>query len=74
MMNQLCTRCHGTGYEVDDKALGQEMRLVRLRKGLSLRDCAQQMGITPSYLCDLELGRRRWPAHRLEAARRTVPR
>ena len=73
-MPEVCTRCGGTGYEVDDKALGHEMRVARLRKGLSLRDCAQQMGITPSYLCDLELGRRRWPAERLEAARQTVPR
>ncbi len=36
------------------------MRLKRERAGHSQQDTASKMGITNSYLCDLENGRREW--------------
>jgi len=47
---------------VDDRDIGERMRKLRQKRGLSLRDAAKKMQVTASYLCDLELGRRRWRA------------
>ena len=44
----------------DDKVLGRTMRARRTAKGLLLRELAARLGLTASYLCDLELGRRAW--------------
>jgi len=57
-----CRRCGGSGVEVDDRDIGKRMRKLRQKRGLSLRDAAKKMQVTASYLCDLELGRRRWRA------------
>lgn len=51
-----CPRC-GTLHAlsvVDGKAL----RVRREKTGLSLRDMARRVGITPAFLSDIELGRR----------------
>lgn len=36
------------------------MRKIRLEKECGLRPLASLMGISPSYLSDLELGKRAW--------------
>lgn len=36
------------------------MRAKRKDRGLSLRETARLIGVSPSYLCDLEFGRRQW--------------
>jgi len=59
-MSEPCQRCGGTGKEPDHRAIGQRMRTLRERAGMTLRRVAGAMEITPSYLCDLELGRRQW--------------
>ncbi len=55
-----CRRCGGTGNEPDAQAIGEELRLMRQGAGVSQREMARLMGISPSYLCDLEQGLRRW--------------
>jgi transcriptional regulator with XRE-family HTH domain len=37
---------------------GAKLQARRLRAKVSLRGLAAQMGIAPSYLCDIEKGRR----------------
>jgi transcriptional regulator with XRE-family HTH domain len=37
-------------------------RAERLRRGLSIRDMARRMGISPTYLHCLEQGKRSWTA------------
>lgn len=55
-----CHHCNGTGYEPDYKFLGKFVRKERLKLGISLRKMARQLRVTPTYLCDLEYGRRSW--------------
>lgn len=55
-----CTRCNGTGIEPENRELGLEFRNMRKRHKYTLRELASRMGISASYLCDLELGRRNW--------------
>jgi len=57
---ELCPRCHGTGYEPDWRGIGTCVRHARLSAGLHLRELAHRCRISPSFLSDLELGRRSW--------------
>jgi transcriptional regulator with XRE-family HTH domain len=52
----ICPKCGGTGQMVDPG----DMRRLRLASGKSLREVADQMGISPAYLSDLERGNRQW--------------
>lgn len=65
-----CSKCGGTGKQVDQRALGLQLRQMRLKAGLSLQRMAYEMKITPPYLCDLELGNRRWDEKRVEDFKR----
>lgn len=58
--NKPCRCCEGTGRESDDVKLGRTLSGLRLRAGLSLRSVAHQMGISHSFLSQLEHGTRRW--------------
>ena len=49
-----CSLCGGPRAFMDGSAL----RVQRRRRGVSLRKLAAEMGLTASYLCDLELNRR----------------
>ncbi|MDN4525490.1 helix-turn-helix domain-containing protein [Fictibacillus fluitans] len=37
--------------------LGQKIRLIRTKKGITLNEFAQQMGVSPGYLSNLETGK-----------------
>lgn len=55
--NQIeCPRCSGAGWIPD----GNEIREYRVNAGLPMRAVAKQMGVSISYVADLELGRRKW--------------
>jgi len=60
MKEKQCRCCEGSGVESDDVKLGRALSGLRLRAGLSLREVAQQMGISHSFLSQLEHGTRRW--------------
>lgn len=55
-----CHCCAGSGTELDHKAVGAEMRAMRKSRKKTLRDVSVKMGICAPYLCDLELGYRKW--------------
>jgi predicted transcriptional regulator len=58
--HQLCPRCGGIGVLPTDAFQGKLLREMREAVGLQQRDVAARMGISASYLSDLELGRRQW--------------
>ena len=60
MKTKPCRYCNGTGKEVDQSALGSELRKKREASGISLRKMADSLGISPPFMSDLELGRRNW--------------
>ena len=55
-----CEKCWGTGRVIDHRALGSKARKRRRTLGLSLKAVARYAGITPSFLCYLESGKRAW--------------
>ena len=55
-----CQRCNGTGDEPDNKAIGKRMAALREAAGLSLREVGVKAGLSHAYLCQLEVGTRRW--------------
>ena len=59
-MSQKCQNCFGTGYEPDQAVVGRKMRKLRVKSGFQIAPLAHAMGISPSYLSDLERGRRDW--------------
>lgn len=56
----ICDACDGTGRCMDHAATGNMWRQARLVKGVTLRSIAREMGLSASYISDLELGRRKW--------------
>lgn len=55
-----CPRCGGTGHIDNPVAIGEQMRKLRLAKGIGLREIAQDIGFSAPYVSDLERGRRAW--------------
>lgn len=58
--NLQCSRCGGTGQEPDWRQQGHAMRELRKNHGHSLRAMSNFLGISASYLSDMELGKRRY--------------
>lgn len=56
----ICERCAGTGFEPDDKIIGDSFKRQRLDKEISLRDMAARIKLSHGFLCQLEQGARRW--------------
>lgn len=50
----------------DNERTGYDARIERQARGLSLRAVAQQMGVSPAYLSDLERGNRAWSQSMVE--------
>jgi len=49
---------------IDHERTGKEVRKERIKCGVSLRRVAKQMGLSPSFVSDLERGRRNWTSKR----------
>lgn len=74
MKTRPCSHCLGTGQEPDQAAIGADLRARRIAAGISLRTMAAKLLITPPYLSDLELGRRRWMPKYADAYPKSNPR
>jgi predicted transcriptional regulator len=58
MISRHCTS--KTVVIINNRALGESMRRMRGDLGVSVRCLSRRMGVSASYLSDLELGRRNW--------------
>lgn len=55
-VTEQCPNCHGLGYR--RRINGTWLRRVRTARGVSLRATAMALGVSASYLSDVERGRR----------------
>ncbi len=55
-----CSKCSGTGRELDPFGLGKWLSGQRVSAGLTIRALAGKVGLSAPYVCDLEHGRRGW--------------
>lgn len=55
-----CSRCGGSGEILSDTYTGQQMRNLREKAGVSLREVAITMEVSAPYVSDLERGFRHW--------------
>lgn len=60
-----CEQCNGTGKILDSKKIGWERRAARKTARIGLRQMATLLGLSASYIYDLEHGRRNWSPKRL---------
>ena len=61
--------------EINHERTGARMRELRKSREISLRSIATEMGYSPPYICDIELGRRNWTkelARKYEAALQSI--
>ena len=57
---------------IDNYLTGDKYRCIRIDKGLSLREVARKMGISASYLSDLERAKRNWNEHLATLCERAI--
>ena len=55
-----CPHCHGTGLRLDPIETGRRMRELRKSRNIRMAGIARVLGYSPSYLSDVERGRRPW--------------
>lgn len=69
---EACPRCQGSGRVAERRATGAILRRRRQAAGLTLRRVAAAMKLDPSYISDLENGRRDWRPELIERYLRAV--
>lgn len=48
-------------FKLASSVAGSDLRKERIARGISLRKCARDMGISPTFLSDIERGKRMLP-------------
>lgn len=55
-----CPKCGGSGKVQNPAYIGILLRQLRLRQKVSLRGISQRMGLSHTYIYELECGRKAW--------------
>ncbi len=63
---KFCSKCGGTGFEIDHAEIGRQMRELRTAARLSLAIVASRLDVSVVYLSDLERGNRNWSSERID--------
>lgn len=71
LKTQPCNSCSGTG-RVPDWETGPVLRAERDKAGVLQKDVATHMGISETYVYDLESGRRPWTNELVAAYQKAV--
>lgn len=69
-----CHCCKGTGEELDNGFVGAQLRVSRINAGIGLRKMARKLKISPSFLSNLEKGKRTWTMHLMHKALKVLGR
>jgi hypothetical protein len=56
---EVCPHCQGTGRRPEPHGLGLFLRSCRRVEQIGVRELASKLSISPTYVCDVEAGRRR---------------
>jgi len=67
-----CHCCGGTGKELDHARVGSELRAYRAVRNLTMARVAKRMGLSESYVSELERGKRNWNDALVERYRKAV--
>lgn len=67
-----CPKCEGAGTLPNPAKVGPELRLVRKQARISLRQLGAQMGLSATYIKDLEHGRKAWTASLIDRYQEAV--
>lgn len=67
-----CSKCDGTGKELDPAGVGAEMRKLRLAAGLIQEEVGKSMGLSKQHICALETGNRNWDADLIARYKKAV--
>lgn len=65
-----CIRCGGTGEEPKIEEIAKEMRGKRIALGWTLKRMALELFVSPSFLSDMEHGKRNWSQERIGIVRK----
>ena len=60
-----CPKCNGAGAIEDPATCGMRLRLARKKARKGLREVAEAMGISATFLHDMEVGNRGWTLSRI---------
>lgn len=69
-MSKTCHCCGGTGVDIDGVITGESMRDLRLALRLNQSSVAKELGVSNSYVSQLESGKRKWTPELLKAYRK----
>jgi predicted transcriptional regulator len=58
--------CEFCRHEVNHAALGHKLREEREAMGMSQAEVARVMKVVPTFVCDLEHGKRNWTARMVQ--------
>lgn len=56
----ICPKCFGRGKVPDHRKIGRAARHRRMRAGLTLQQAGDALGVSDTFLCLLEHGKRSW--------------
>lgn len=73
MKKKACHCCSGSGKELDHSAVGNGLRSLREKSGLSQGAVGRKMGkFQKMYISDLERGFRKWTAGKIAAYKKAL--
>lgn len=72
MKERNCSKCKGSGKEIDPVGVGDEMRKLRLQRGLNQEEVADRMGLSKQHVCALEKGNRNWDLELISRYKKAV--
>lgn len=68
---KVCPRCGGVG-KIPDDSVGPVMRALRQKHGVAIKALSRELGVSRTYIYDLEKGVRNWSPELIERYREGI--